>query len=131
MDLFVGVTAPRATMLKAAGQPEPTPVKVRGLVDTGATCTCIDPSIIKQLGLTPTGTTVIRTPSTGTSSHSCSQYDVSIYLPHPTIVFKVAPLAVVESVLSNQGIHVLIGRDVLSNCFLFYNGAVGRFALAF
>lgn len=131
IDILVGVTKPRAEMLKKDGKTEPQPVQVRGLVDTGASCTAIDPDVLKQLGLDPKGTTQIQTPSTGKLPHTCNQYDVSLYLPHPSVVFRIPALPVIESCLSNQGIGALIGRDVLANCFLFYNGAVNRFALAF
>ncbi len=47
----------------------PNPVAVKGLVDTGASCTVIDPTVVQRLGLTPTGSTMILTPSTGSTPH--------------------------------------------------------------
>jgi hypothetical protein len=38
---------------------------------------------------------------------------------------------VIAAELSTQGIHALIGRDVLQDCILIYNGASGDFTLAF
>jgi hypothetical protein len=38
---------------------------------------------------------------------------------------------VIAADLAIQGIHALIGRDVLQDCILIYNGTVGEFTLAF
>jgi hypothetical protein len=62
-------------------------------------------------------------------------YDVSLSIygadvTQPSLYFST--LAVMASELfAVQGIHALIGRDVLANCFLTYNGSTGHFTLAF
>ena len=43
----------------------------------------------------------------------------------------IATLPVLEARLSNQGIYGLIGRDILDEGILIYNGPSDRFALAF
>ncbi|KAF3978010.1 MAG: hypothetical protein HFP77_04015 [Methylococcales symbiont of Iophon sp. n. MRB-2018] len=131
LELMVGVSQPRLEALKKAGEIAPEPVRVRGLIDTGASCTCIDPSVIQSLKLPPTGSVGISTPSTGSSQHTCNQYDVSIGLIHPDLVYTIHVLPVIESQLSKQGIYALIGRDVLSNCLLVYNGHINAYTLAF
>ena len=131
MDLLVGVSDARAQALKNLQRPIPVPIHVRGLVDTGASCTAIDVDVIKALGITPTGRTSVLTPSTGAKPHECNQYDCGITLLHTTTQLNLSPIAAIESRLSHQGFHVLIGRDILRNCLFFYNGAVSRFALAF
>ncbi|HWK88868.1 MAG TPA: aspartyl protease family protein, partial [Longimicrobium sp.] len=75
---FVAVSPPRHDALVAAGQPVPTGVAVRALVDTGASCTCLDPSVISTLRLTPTGSVSVHTPSTGAAPHVTEQFDVSV-----------------------------------------------------
>jgi hypothetical protein len=131
IDIEVGVSIPREDALKKSKATIPSRVKVRGLIDTGASCTAIDPGIITQLGVPATGSTSIQTPSTGTTSHPCQQFDVSIFLIHPNFIFQLPALPVVACPLKHQGIQALIGRDILSNCLFFYNGDVKRFALAF
>ena len=37
----------------------------------------------------------------------------------------------IQAHLSNQGIDMLIGRDVLDDCLMVYNGPDGTFTLAF
>jgi len=131
LDLEVGVSAPRRQALQAASQPIPASVKIRVLVDTGASNTCIDKNIIQALQLTPTGTMPIHTPSTGNAPHQCNQYDVHLTIIHPRLSFAIPALPIIESDFSQQGIQGLLGRDVLAGCVLVYNGEVGFYTLAF
>ena len=131
VDLLVGVSIPRAEALQRADQAVPNAVRIRGLVDTGASGTCVDPSCIRALDLSPTGQTAIHTPSTGETAHICSQYDISLVLLHPRLKFTIQALPVIEASLSLQGIQALLGRDVLARCLFVYDGAAGIFTLAF
>ena len=131
IDLMIGVSHPREQALRKAAQPVPAAVVVRGLIDTGASCTCIDPEIVSMLSLVPTGTTAMLTPSTGTAPHQCNQFDVRIILTHPDISFTFEALPVIESCLKHQGIRALIGRDILSRCMFVYDGKNAIFSLAF
>jgi hypothetical protein len=70
MTAFVGVSGARRAALLAAKQDIPTPVQIRALVDTGASGTCVDPSVLQSLGLTPTGSVQVNTPSTGPTPHN-------------------------------------------------------------
>jgi hypothetical protein len=60
-----------------------------------------------------------------------NQYDVSLILLHPNLTLSWGAVPVVESQLMVQGIHCLLGRDVLSNCLLVYDGVAGTFVFAF
>lgn len=131
LDLGIGVSEPRAKALHAAKQPVPKAVRIRALIDTGASGTCVDPGCLSSLALTPIGQASIHTPTTGNTPHSCNQYDVSITLFHPGLMMTLPVVAVIESNLSIQGIQALLGRDVLSNCLFVYDGGAGTFALAF
>lgn len=123
----------RAEALKAAGQPVPGPQLVRALVDTGASCTCVDPTHLEALGLSPTGTVQVHTPTPVEAPSQSYQYDVGMFImadaTEPPLVLDTLP--VVASSLGQQGIDALIGRDILSRCVLVYNGKIGQFTLAF
>lgn len=124
----------RQDALKGLGTSIPSPIPIRALVDTGASCTCVDPTILAQLGLTPTGSLPMMTPSTGTQPHMADQYDIGLIIPGATQgdpPYIIETLPVVCSVLAVQGIHALIGRDILAGCFMAYNGTAGFFTLAF
>lgn len=55
LDAFVTVSAARSTAMTAAGIPVPGLQQIRALLDTGASCTCLDPTVIAALGISPTG----------------------------------------------------------------------------
>jgi len=55
LQLYVGVSHARGQALLQGGQTIPQLRLIRGLVDTGASTTAIDPSVIQGLGLSPTG----------------------------------------------------------------------------
>ena len=131
IDLTVGPSLPRQQALKKAGQPVPPPVRVRGLIDTGASLTAIDPGVLQALSLTPTGTVGVVTPTTGTTPQQLNQYDVQIIILHPALTYSFHVLPVIESVLGCQGFDVLIGRDMLAECLFVYDGRSGLFTLAF
>lgn len=135
LNAMVIVSTPRQAALIAAKQTVPSPVKIRALVDTGASGTCIDPSVMAQLGLTPTNVIQMFTPSTGATPVPTNQFDVGLIIPgssakHAPLAFPTIP--VVESNLfAGQGFHALIGRDILRHCILNYNGDFGYFSLGY
>jgi predicted aspartyl protease len=105
------------------------------LVDTGASITSIEPAVLQFLGLTPTGTIDLVTPSTGDGVHTASTYDVELCIrgaaaTDPPLILNNLRVAAAE-LFTRQGFHVLIGRDVLSQCVLIYNGSLAQFTLSF
>lgn len=131
LDLQVQPSQPRTQALTAAGQAVPQPVLIRALVDTGASCTCIDPNILSSLELTPTGSIPVHTPSTGNNPVNQDQYDVGLVFLHSKLQFAIFSLPVIASDLQIQGIDALIGRDVLKEFLLIYDGQLGLFTLGF
>ena len=131
---FVGVSHPKRTALQAANLPIPNPVQVQALVDTGASDLCVDPSILNQLGLIPTGSCQVNTPTTGPQPAQSALYDVSFFIPagpgQPPFAIQTMP-AIASDLLCLQGFHVLVGRSVLRNCLLTYDGLGGLFSLAY
>ncbi len=79
----------------------------------------------------------MNTPSTAGHPVIADQYDVSILVPAGT---NQAPLfmanlpVICAELLSSQGFHALIGRDILTQCVFLYNGGnggIGFFTLAY
>jgi len=101
-------------------------MKVISLIDTGATATCISQIIVDNLKLIPFDSQTVLTAG-GESDQLL--YDIGIILPitQPNILALQAPCAN----LTKQPYNVLIGRDVLSRCTLFYNGPDNSFTLHF
>lgn len=134
VSLGVVLSGPRAAALKAAGMVLPAPALARALLDTGASSTVIDLTIVAKLGLTPTGTVPVHTPSTGGSPVVFEQYDVGLALILGSGQIHVVPslvIPVIAADLSSQGIQALIGRDMLREAVFVYNGDAGSFTLAF
>lgn len=131
LDVMVGVSGPRREALTKAGLAIPNEIQIRGLIDTGASSTALDQAVIAALGLVPTGTIPIHTPSTQGTAHVCNQYDVRITLVHPKLSLHIPALPVIDAGLATQGIQALIGRDVLERCLFIYNGQDNYFSLSF
>ena len=103
------------------------------MLDTGASCSCLDPVVANYLGLMGRGIADIVTPSTGQNPHTATEHDMAIVIPPALpedmpLIMECLP--VIESeLLATQGVHSLIGRDVLQKCIFHYNGS-GYFSLA-
>ena len=131
--VVVGPSAPRIQALTAAGQTPPTAIVARLVVDTGASLTAIDCTILQQLGLTSKGTTPVHTPSTAGVPHNANQYDVGIIIfgLMNAIVHAAPALPVIDGNFKAQGIDWLLGRDVLATSRMSYNGMDGWYGISF
>jgi hypothetical protein len=111
----------------------PAPTSGAFLVDTGASNTVIDQSLIAPLNLVPTGQVMCHTPSTGAAAVAFNQYDVMLYIPGPdgAAGWMIEAIPVMESQLAAQGIYGLIGRDLLDRAVLVYNGPTKHFTIAY
>jgi aspartyl protease len=131
---YIAVSKPRGKALKAAGLPIPAAVPIDALLDTGASCTCVDRSVLEQLSLTPTGSVSVATPSTETTPELKDQYDVALIIPDggAPLILETIPV-VASSLFALQGFHALIGRDILNECVFVYagRGGVQVFTLAY
>jgi predicted aspartyl protease len=134
VNAFAQVSMARRNALTALNQPVPPPVQVIALIDTGASCVCIDPSVITQLGLTPTGSCSITTPSTGAQRATMDEYDIGLVViasvNAPPLIRHAIP-AVAAELFASQGFHMIIGMDVLKECLLTFDGQAGLFSLAY
>lgn len=108
----------------ARNLPIPQPIVGSALIDTGATRTAIDKTIATQLRLNPINVITSHTPS---GAVDFNQYAINLKFPalgfSPGLEFaEVAGLNIID-----QGIIALIGRDILAQGLLVYNGAIGLF----
>jgi hypothetical protein len=121
-EVLVGVSHQRAMALLAGQQVVPAPVRVRLLVDTGATTTNISYGLLTSLGLVPTGSVPVHTTSTGASPVNCDGFDVSLVFPDAQPNGWGFPSIPIIERLPLQGpVDGLIVRDVLDRSILTHN----------
>jgi len=134
LNALIGVSIARHTALTSIGQQIPAPQIIRALVDTGASITSIDPSVLTALNLTATGSTLIHTPSTGNQPTTADVFDIGLIIAasnnQPLLSIDIMPV-ICSELLVTQGFHALIGRDVLAQCVLIYNGETNSFTLCY
>jgi len=115
-----------AQALLQQGDHVPEPRSGLALIDSGASDTCIDEQLARDLGLP-----VVDQVNMASASHSSitrNVYPITIQitgLPNPIN----APRAI-GAELASQGLVLLIGRDALQFCTLFYNGITGEITLS-
>lgn len=132
IQVIIAVSSPFQEALKLAGQSIPKPIAGTFLIDAGASSTCVDAGLITSLDLPVIGSVNIQTPSTQGGSHTCKQYDAMLFLPDSNgSGFLIDAIPLLATHLKSQGIDGLIGRDVLDQCTLIYNGSVKLFTLAY
>lgn len=112
--------------LRQTNQPVAAPARGMALIDTGAGISAVDDSVIRSLGVSPIGLTTVGTAG---GSQQQNLYPARFILPELSLVVEFS--MVLGSNLSGQGIHALIGRDVLSRMVLVYNGPIGHVILAY
>jgi hypothetical protein len=112
----------------------PSPKPGLALIDTGASSTCVDETMVTDLGVQPVDVVKISTPS-GTDQRSV--YPASLAFPGtnlPSIDFP----RLIGVDLSSQAIAgtndpmvALFGRDLLRMFVLVYNGPAGMYSLSY
>src|ERR1700733_4374800 len=78
VDAGIMVGNARQQALQDAGQDVPPPQIIRALIDTGASISGVDPTVLTALGLSQTGEAEIHTPSTHGVAVTSPTYDVKI-----------------------------------------------------
>jgi len=134
--LRVSIGISRSHMEAMVKRKEVPPMNTSGefLVDTGASTTNIDGRIIKSLGLKPRSHCPVHTPSTGQTPSMMPEYDVSMIIRNevpdtPSMIHE--DVRAIGSDFSAQKIDGLIGRDILGDCTLIYNGPNQTFTLRY
>jgi hypothetical protein len=132
VELLVGVAESRRVALERNNLPVPRRVRVLTQIDTGAPFSTFAPFVFDQLEVKAVGIVDMRTPSTGEGSCPFEQYVVSLSLPGDGLELHLGTIEVIRAVFADgEGIHGLLGRDLLAHCLFVYDGQHRRFSLAF
>ena len=122
-----------AKVLTDEGKPVPQPRAGVGLVDTGASNTCVHESVLKDLGINPVG---VRPMGTAAGEVSQNVYPVRIAFPGENWTFDITGAAGVDltgqQILTDppQELIALLGRDLMASWLLIYNGPGGYWTIS-
>ena len=122
---------PARPALKKAGLPFSSPHVVLGLIDTGASLSALDESIVTALGLAPRNMISIHTPSTGAAYEKRMTFEALVVLGETSGKPLSKTITVLSCELATQGFFALIGRDLLQHCRFLYDGPENSFTLEY
>jgi predicted aspartyl protease len=117
-----------AELLNRQSKPVPPPISGFGLIDTGATSSCIDHAAAQTLGLPVVN--VIKMASATHEAVDSNVYPISFDILGGQPITVNCPRAA-GAALANQGLVLLMGRDLLANSYFTYNGPTGQFTICF
>lgn len=107
------------------GEEIPAPVTGHALIDTGASATCFDQGAAERVGLAVVGSGPMHS-----ATHANEIVPIYAGLMNIHGLSNVAARRAYGVDLASQGLIALIGRDVLSNCILVYNGIDNSISLS-
>lgn len=130
----IGLSRDRVRGLRRSNTPVPNPIDLMALLDTGAECTCIDPSVLSRIALPRKSVGLTNVPGTGGLGFQHA-YESQLTVLHPSGDARrdlvVDELSVTLLPLAFAGVDVVIGRDVLIHCVLSYDGTSNSFTLSY
>ena len=134
IQVQVEVPTPLAFALQRSGKPIPPPATGMALIDTGATRSAVDETVITALGVQPIG--VVRVGTAGGMVDQ-SLYSAKFSFPGsnlPSMEFaQLTGVNLQGHVVPHLNVPLiaLIGRDILSQFVMIYNGPAAGLTLAF
>lgn len=125
----IQVEMPSAVTLEHAKSQKEIPFPITGfaLLDTGASRTCVDESVLLGLDLSPSGAANIATPS-GRSRRL--RYFAKLSFPDCPLPDRY-PIEVTGVDLRSRSYIALIGRDLMRDMLVIYDGPGARVTFAF
>jgi hypothetical protein len=131
-EIEIHVPQKIAEVMSKSGQAVPSGISGLGLIDTGATMTCIEENILISLGLNPIGKV---NSGTANGPKACNVYPARIVFPTKGWTFDIGQVVGVD--LTGQSIQIdppkpliaLLGRNLLQRSVFIYNGITGLWTI--
>src|SRR5262249_40536568 len=134
VEIEVGWSRSRLQALRRSLRPIPPPVRIDALIDTGSDTTCLDTTVVAQLGL-PYGSMMLANLPALRRLSLAIEHDAGVRIlqpsGNPAEDFILTDLVILELELGRVGYQALLGRDVLAHCDFLYQGPAGRFQLTY
>lgn len=125
MTLLVGVSVEHEDALGAAGRPAPAPIRVVGMIDTGAEMTAIPTRVAAQLRIGAKGRAEMAGYTGDIEVHPT--FDVRLFTEEGGTHVSVRAIGVDDA--ESGPFQALVGRDVLGQCVFHYDGTRGTVLL--
>ncbi len=124
LPIHVGLPSVMVGGIRGQGETPPPPEEIAALIDTGASITAINNGVAQRLGLIQTGSVTVGG-VTGTSQ----QPIYTAFVGFPDMGMEFDPVQLAGTPSQFPGFDVLIGRNILCQMILSYNGSKGIFSL--
>lgn len=134
VDVCIGVSRPRETVLRRVGHRVPAKVPLRLLIDTGSFITGLPLAAFQSLDIEPFDEISIGTASTlRDQPHLSPLYQVGFSFISGTSLWTIPSIEAIAGAGYDlaDGVQGIIGRDILQHCNLVYLGKDRRFELAY
>ena len=131
LNVEVSIPSALADVYSKENKSIPEPKAGFALIDTGATRTCIDDTVIRQMDVSPIGVATSYT-AAGPKEHSLFPAHFRFPAFKMDIDFSsVLGVDLKGQHFNNEPIIALLGRDLLSKFIFVYNGTLGMYTVAF
>jgi len=126
----VRISGDAELFLRQHGRLVPGPMHVTALLDIGASCSAVHPEVLRRLNSQESGFLPLAVIGEDgrRENKELPVHDLRILLGDFEPAFHVQAVAAVPV---TPTVYVLVGRDILDRCKLFYNGPKGEFRLSF
>jgi predicted aspartyl protease len=126
IQITLGIAENFAQRLIEQNKPVPEPIAGWALIDTGASTTCVDDEAAAKLALP-----AIDKVKMASASHDSTDKNVyPVLIQFIGVPIKANAMRAIGASLASQGIIALLGRDLLQNFTLFYNGLAGEITIS-
>jgi len=126
VDVEISVPGALAKVIHDAGRNVPMAQLGGALIDTGASCCCVEEPVLLALGLKPVGQVNVASPN---GNRLQNIYFTRLSFPGTPI--PPLEIQVVGGQLNQEKTISLIGRDFPRQCVLIYNGPMGCYTISF
>ena len=131
LQVEVNLPQPLIEFLSEQGKSIPAPSTGIALIDTGASMTCVDESVLAKLGINAVGLV-----SLGTAAGYVQRplFPAKVTFPEPKLIVDLSRVVAVDlhgQTIMKLPLIALVGRDILRMCQFIYDGSGGFFTLSF